>query len=71
MEKYPDSSGAREYHDVTPHNKPHIRYLLRGEKKKTTNKTVAAFAQVRNSKEPSRRQGLHRVSWGVGRNFSG
>ena len=41
--------GAKEYHKVTPHNKPHTRDLLG-----KTQRVVAASAWVRSSKELNR-----------------
>ena len=60
--------GAKKYHKVTLHNKPHTFIV-----KQTSviywerHKTVAAPAQERSSQELSRRQVLYRVSWEVGK----
>lgn len=60
MGKVSWQSGAKEYHKVTPHNKPHTRAFSGREK----HRRVAASAEVRSSVELSRRRGLYSISYG-------
>lgn len=64
-EKYPSQQAeAKQYHKITPHNKPHPR-----DREGKTRSILAIYTQERNSRELKGRQVLFRVS--CGRSFSG
>lgn len=58
--------GAKEYHKVSLHNKPHAKDLLGGGK--NNNRRVVVSAWSRNNRDMSERQGLYSfslvVEWG-------